>query len=100
MMMGVKEVKEPPPSPVSARLIKSLPISVPSNHLLSCASAQLETKSSLRAAPPTHICIFLDAPETAENTPIQMTAAYTNGFRPTISDSRPLMGVMIVCDSM
>jgi hypothetical protein len=44
--------------------------------------------------------MFLDAPETAENTPIQMTAAYTNGFLPTISDSRPLMGVMIVCESM
>ena len=45
MMMGVREVKEPPPSPVRARLIKSLPISVPFGYLLFCAAAQLILRS-------------------------------------------------------
>lgn len=82
MMIGVKDINEPPPTPVKARLINSLLISARPSF----------SHRGIRS----HMCMLLEDPETAEKTPINSTAVYTSGVRPTISDRRPLIGVMIV----
>lgn len=86
-MMGPSEMNDPPPIPVNALLINSLFI------------------SDLSAVPPmsirtTYVCIFFEAPDTAEKIPIKQTAMYASGLRPTTSDRRPMMGAMMVCASM
>jgi len=67
----------PPPNPLKAR------------QMISLASAiDLSEKENRQA----HQVIFFDAPHKAEKMTKSKIAMYSNGLRPTMSDTRPLTG--------
>lgn len=67
----------PPPNPLKARQMISLESAIDLTNRMTCLAHQV---------------IFFDAPHKAEKMTKSKIAMYSNGLRPTMSDTRPLTG--------
>jgi len=67
----------PPPNPLKARQMISLASDIDIINTMTCLAHQV---------------MFFDAPHKAEKMTKSKIAMYSNGLRPTISDTRPLTG--------